>query len=61
MQNISPSCQRLEVQANEIQERLEEREEIDAFLTALLRGQELCKVLVDRINQEGLGRKLLSL
>ena len=52
---------RLEAQSNALQERMEKREEIDQFLTVLLKDKDLRRVLVERIKEQGLGKTLLRL
>ncbi len=52
---------RLEAESDDLQERMVKREEIHAFLTVLLKDEDLRKVLVARIKEKGLGRMLLSL
>ena len=52
---------KLEAESDDLQERMVKREEIHAFLTVLLKDEDLRKVLVARIKEKGQGRMLLSL
>ena len=52
---------RLKAESDDLQERMVKREEIHAFLTVLLKDEDLRKVLVARIKEKRLGRILLSL
>jgi len=58
---LSKVEKRLEAESDDLQERMVKREEIHAFLTVLLKDEDLSKVLVARIKEKGLGRMLLSL
>jgi site-specific recombinase XerD len=58
---LKSTLKRLETQSNELRERLEKREKIDEFLTALLKDEQFGKVLIERVKKKGLGEKLLRL
>ena len=58
---LKMALKRLEAQSNEFQEKMAKREEIDAFLTVLLKDEGLRAAVVDRIKDGGLGKKLLSI
>ena len=54
------ALKRLETQSNELQERMEKREQIDAFLTVLLKDKDFGRVLVAKVKEKDLGKLLLK-
>ena len=59
--DLKMALKRLEVQSNQLQEKMAKREQIDAFLTVLLKDEDFRTVVVERIKDRGLGKKLISL